>query len=84
LGGSVSKLLFCCEALWCRLKHIGAATSNINGNYGYAFTPDVLSTYQIIARFAGSESYGASFSTTYLAVGEAIFLFFFNYQLFLA
>ena len=51
--------------------HIGTVTSDINGNYGYAFTPEVPGTYQIIATFAGSKSYGPSFATTYLAVGEA-------------
>jgi outer membrane protein assembly factor BamB len=51
--------------------HIGTVTSDINGNYGYAFTPDVPGTYQIIATFAGSAAYGASSATTYLSVGEA-------------
>jgi hypothetical protein len=51
--------------------HIGTVTSDINGNYGYAFTPEVPGTYQIIATFAGSKSYGPSTATTYLAVSEA-------------
>jgi hypothetical protein len=51
--------------------HIGTVTSDINGNYGYAYTPDVPGTYQIIATFAGSASYGSSSATTYLSVGEA-------------
>jgi hypothetical protein len=51
--------------------HIGAVTSDIDGNYGYAFTPDVPGSYQIIATFAGSRAYGPSSATTYLAVGEA-------------
>jgi hypothetical protein len=51
--------------------HIGTATSDINGNYGYAFTPDVPGTYQIIATFAGSAAYGSSFAQTYLSVDEA-------------
>jgi hypothetical protein len=51
--------------------HIGTATSDIHGNYGYAFTPDVPGTYQIIATFAGSKSYWSSSSTTYMGVGEA-------------
>jgi hypothetical protein len=51
--------------------HIGTVTSDINGNYGYAFTPDVPGTYQIIATFAGSAAYGSSSATTYLAVSEA-------------
>jgi hypothetical protein len=51
--------------------HIGTVTSDITGAYGYAFTPDVPGTYQIIATFAGSASYGASYAQTYLSVGEA-------------
>jgi outer membrane protein assembly factor BamB len=51
--------------------HIATVTSDSSGNYGYAFTPDVPGTYQIIATFAGSGAYGPSSSTTYLDVGEA-------------
>jgi hypothetical protein len=50
---------------------IGTVTSDNNGNYGLPFTPEVPGTYQIIATFAGSNSYGPSSATTYLAVGEA-------------
>ncbi|MCW4045854.1 MAG: PQQ-binding-like beta-propeller repeat protein [Candidatus Bathyarchaeota archaeon] len=51
--------------------HIGTVVSDINGNYGCVFTPEVPGTYKIIATFAGSASYGASSATTYLAVDEA-------------
>jgi hypothetical protein len=51
--------------------HIGTVTTDITGAYGYAFTPEVPGTYQIIATFAGSKSYGASFAQTYMAVDEA-------------
>jgi hypothetical protein len=52
--------------------HIGTATSDISGAFGYAWTtPDVPGTYQIIATFAGSNSYGGSFAQTYMSVGEA-------------
>jgi outer membrane protein assembly factor BamB len=51
--------------------HIATVTSDINGNYGYAYTPEVPGAYQIIATFAGSGAYGPSSATTYLAVGEA-------------
>jgi len=51
--------------------HIGTATSDITGNFGYAFTPEVPGTYQIIATFAGSESYGSSFAQTYIQVDAA-------------
>ena len=49
---------------------IGDVTSDINGNYGIPFTPDVPGTYQILATFAGSKSYGGSDATTYLSIGE--------------
>ena len=53
------------------LVHIGNTTSDMNGNYGLAFTPEVPGTYQIIATFEGSAAYGPSYSTTYMTVGEA-------------
>lgn len=53
------------------LAPIGNATSDINGNFGLPYTPEVPGTYQIIASFAGSKAYGPSTSTTYLTVGEA-------------
>jgi hypothetical protein len=48
----------------------GDTTSDVYGNYGLKFTPEVLGTYQIIANFAGSKVYGASSSSTYLTVGN--------------
>jgi hypothetical protein len=51
--------------------NIGSVTSDSDGNYGYAFTPEVPGTYKIIATFAGSKSYGPSSATTYLAIGNA-------------
>jgi hypothetical protein len=50
---------------------IGTVTSDIAGNYGIMWEPEVPGQYQIIATFAGSESYGSSFGTTYLGVGPA-------------
>jgi hypothetical protein len=49
---------------------IGTTTSDVNGNYGLLFKPDVPGTYQILASFAGSKAYSPSQSTTYLAVVE--------------
>jgi hypothetical protein len=51
--------------------HIGDATTDMNGNYGFKYTPTVPGNYQIIATFAGSKAYGPSSSTTYLSIGEA-------------
>jgi hypothetical protein len=49
---------------------IGKVTSDINGNYAIPYTPEVPGTYQIIASFAGSKSYGPSSETTYITVNE--------------
>jgi len=53
------------------VKDIGTATSDMAGNYGIAWTPDTEGTFQIVATFEGTESYGPSFSTTYMVVGPA-------------
>jgi hypothetical protein len=50
---------------------LGNTTSDINGNFAYAFTPEVPGYYQILATFKGSKSYGASYASTYLTVEEA-------------
>ena len=52
------------------MVNIGTTTSDVNGNYGLVFKPDVPGTYQILASFAGSKAYGASQSSTYLTVGD--------------
>ncbi|MCW3996828.1 MAG: PQQ-like beta-propeller repeat protein [Candidatus Bathyarchaeota archaeon] len=49
---------------------IGTTTSDIYGNYGIAYTPEVPGTYQIIAEFKGSNAYGPSSASTYLAIGN--------------
>jgi outer membrane protein assembly factor BamB len=53
------------------LVPVGNTTSDVYGNFGLPFTPEVPGTYQIFANFAGSNSYGPSASTTYLTVGQA-------------
>jgi len=50
---------------------IGRTTSDITGAYGLLWEPPVPGTYQIIATFEGSASYGSSFAQTYMAVAEA-------------
>jgi hypothetical protein len=50
---------------------LGETTSDINGNWGCSFEPEVPGDYQIIATFAGSNAYGPSSSTTYLTVEDA-------------
>jgi hypothetical protein len=51
--------------------HIGSPTSDLDGTFAYAFTPEVPGLYKIIATFAGSKSYAASYAETYVTVGEA-------------
>jgi outer membrane protein assembly factor BamB len=52
--------------------HIGTATSDTSGLYGYAWkTPNVPGKYTIIATFMGSESYYASYEETTMVVTEA-------------
>jgi hypothetical protein len=50
---------------------IGNTTSDVEGNYGMAFTPEVPGTYQIFATFKGSGAYGPSADITYITVDEA-------------
>ncbi|MCW3996832.1 MAG: PQQ-binding-like beta-propeller repeat protein [Candidatus Bathyarchaeota archaeon] len=50
---------------------MGNATSDVYGNYGISFKPEVPGLYQIIAEFKGSNAYGPSSSSTYLTVEEA-------------
>ena len=50
--------------------HIGDTTSDMTGAYGLDWTPQIPGTYQIIATFHGSASYGSSFGQTYMSVSE--------------
>jgi hypothetical protein len=52
------------------LVHIGDTTSDLTGAYGYKWTPEIPGTYQIIAAFAGSNSYGGSSAQAYMSVSE--------------
>ena len=52
--------------------HLGTATSDTSGNFGFEWkTPDVPGKYNIIATFAGSKSYYASYAETYVIVSSA-------------
>jgi hypothetical protein len=53
------------------LIEIGHATSNINGEFGFTWTPEVPGLYQVIATFAGTASYGSSSASTYFTAVEA-------------
>ena len=51
---------------------LGTAISNgYSGEFDKAWTPPKEDTYQIIASFAGDDSYGSSMSTTAFSVGPA-------------
>ena len=48
-----------------------SATSDATGTYSLMWTPDIPGKYTVIATFAGSESYSASYSSTAFGVDEA-------------
>jgi len=50
---------------------IGTATSNMDGTYGFQWTPEIEGKYEIIATFEGSDSYYSSYTTTYIGVDPA-------------
>ena len=50
---------------------VGRATSDANGFYSYAFTPEVPGKYTIIANFEGSEGYWSSHAETAINVDSA-------------
>ena len=52
-------------------QNLGTVTTDVYGNYGFTFEPEVPGQYMIIATFYGSDSYYASTTTTYLAVDPA-------------
>lgn len=51
---------------------IGTTTTDINGKYGLTWTPTLEGTYHITATFDGTNSYGGSQDSAYLAVGPAV------------
>ncbi|MCJ7613986.1 PQQ-binding-like beta-propeller repeat protein, partial [Candidatus Bathyarchaeota archaeon] len=51
---------------------IGATTtSGYYGSFGLAWTPTTEGTYEIVASFAGDDSYGSSGASTFVTVGPA-------------
>jgi hypothetical protein len=52
-------------------RNIGTTTSDLDGNFGLSWIPDIPGRFMVIATFAGSDSYGDSFGTTYFTVDEA-------------
>jgi hypothetical protein len=52
-------------------RNIGSTTSNINGFYHFTWQPDIPGDFEVVARFAGSNSYFASQAQTAFTVTEA-------------
>ncbi len=50
--------------------HVATVTSDEKGNFGYTWTPTIPGMYKIMATFAGDESYGRSFASTYATVAD--------------
>jgi len=46
---------------------MGTTTSDINGQYSYAFTPTIPGTYKIVATFGGTSSYYGSSAQTIMS-----------------
>jgi len=51
-------------------RNIGTVTSDISGYYSLDWQPDIPGKYTVIATFAGTESYYASYAETSFTVGE--------------
>ncbi len=51
--------------------HLDTVTSDEKGNFGFAWNPTIAGQYKITATFAGDQSYGKSWSTTYAVVSDA-------------
>jgi hypothetical protein len=52
--------------------HIADVTTDgYSGTFGYEWEPEVPGLYTVTATFIGDDSYGSSFATTYVSVGEA-------------
>jgi outer membrane protein assembly factor BamB len=52
-------------------RSIGTATTDMSGAFSYMWEPDIPGKYTLIATFAGSESYYASYAETAFGVTEA-------------
>ena len=52
--------------------NIGTATTNgYYGTFSFAWTPELEGEYEILANFAGDESYGSSGASTAIVIGQA-------------
>jgi hypothetical protein len=53
-------------------QNLGTTKSDLTGNFGFVFEPEVPGLYQILATFDGSGAFYGSYSMTYLQVDEAV------------
>jgi hypothetical protein len=53
-------------------RNIGTATSDADGMFSFTWTPDAQGSYNVVATFAGSESYWPSYAESSFAVGAAV------------
>ncbi|MGE5187685.1 MAG: PQQ-binding-like beta-propeller repeat protein [Betaproteobacteria bacterium] len=51
--------------------NLGTVMSDEKGNFGFSWTPTIAGQYKITATFAGDDSYGSSWATTYATVNDA-------------
>jgi hypothetical protein len=52
-------------------QDLGTTTTDVEGNYGFMFEPEVPGQYMIIATFEGTNAYYGSHETTYIGVDPA-------------
>jgi hypothetical protein len=52
-------------------RHIGTTTSDASGKFALSWTPDIPGDFKVIATFAGSESYYASYDVAFFTAAEA-------------
>jgi hypothetical protein len=52
-------------------RNIGTTTSDLSGMFSFTWAPDIPGDFTVVATFAGSESYYASYSETTFTAVEA-------------
>jgi hypothetical protein len=52
-------------------QDLGTTTTDIDGNFGLMYEPEVPGQYMIIATFEGTNSFYGTYTTTYVAVDPA-------------
>jgi hypothetical protein len=52
-------------------RSVGTTTSDANGFYSFVWQPDIPGKFTVVAKFAGSPSYGSSYGESAFVVSEA-------------